>query len=127
MRALCILTVTLLAATAFAEPKTVPFEIVNVLPETQQVLVYDRARNTHVLLAPSSVLDDFTVVEITGIGVVVENNQERFTVYPRAARGLALNLHKSKTKRLPAIYSTTPRPPATTPPTAIASRVPAHR
>jgi hypothetical protein len=104
MRQLCILAVTFVAATAAADPRTVPFEIVNVLPTTQQVLVYDRAHNTHVLLAAGSSFEDFLVVEISGIGVIMENQQERFTVYPRAAHGLALHL-ESNQNRLPAIYS----------------------
>ena len=41
MRALCILTVTLLTAMASANPRTLPFEIVTVLPDTHQVLVLD--------------------------------------------------------------------------------------
>jgi hypothetical protein len=106
MRLICILTVTLLAATVSADPRSLPFEIVNVLPNTQQVLVYDRAHNTHVLLAAGSNFEDYLVVEIKGIGVTMESQQERFTVYPRAAKGLALYLDEaSSNNRPPAVYS----------------------
>ena len=104
MRLLCILTVTLFAATASADPRTLPFEVVHVLGNTQQVLVYDRAHNTHVLLAAGSSFEDYLVVEIRGIGVTMESQQERFTVYPLAAQGLALHLESSE-NRLPAVYS----------------------
>ncbi len=106
MRLLCFLTVTLLAATVSADPRSLPFEIVNVLPNTQQVLVYDRVHNTHVLLAAGSNFEDYLVVEIKGIGVTMESQQERFTVYPRAAKGLALYLDEASShNRPPAVYS----------------------
>lgn len=104
MRLLSILTVTLFAATASADPRTLPFEVVHVLSNTQQVLVYDRAHDTHVLLTAGSSFEDYLVVEISGIGVTMESQQERFTVYPRAARGLALHLEPNE-NRLPAVYS----------------------
>ena len=112
MRLLCILTVTLVAATASAGPRTLPFDVVNVLPNTHQVLVYDRAHNTHVLLAAGSNFEDYVVVEISGIGVTMESQQERFTVYPRAAQGLALDLDQSSKNRLPAIFSKVEPAPA---------------
>lgn len=113
MRLLCCLTVTLLAATASADPSALPFDVVNVLPTTQQVLVFDRANNAHVLLTAGSTIDNYVVVEINGIGVTMEHQQERFTVYPRAARGLALHLESDKT-RPPAIYSVVEPAPAPT-------------
>jgi hypothetical protein len=106
MRLLSMLTVTLLAATAYADTPTVPVEVVHVLPDTQQVLVYDKVKNTHVLLTVGSAVGDDVVVEIDGIGMTLENAQnERFTVYPRAAQGLALNLDKTTKSDLPAVYS----------------------
>jgi hypothetical protein len=106
MRSLCMLTVMLLAATASADPHSVPFEVVHVLPDTQQVLVFDKAHNTHVLLTVGSGVGDDVVVAIDGIGMTLETREnERFTVYPRAAQGLALNLDKSNKNELPAVYS----------------------
>ncbi len=127
MRLLYLATATLLAATssASASPDTqVPFEIVNVLAGTQQVLIYDRAHNTHLLLAPGSTIDDYFVVEISGIGMTVEKDKHQFKVYPRAARGLALYLDDRPTSRPPAIYSTMEPPPA---PRVADQRAPALR
>jgi hypothetical protein len=104
MRLLCILVVTLITATASADPGKPPFEIVSVLPSTKQVLVYDQAHNTHVLLAEGSTFEDYLVVEIGGIGVTMEREQQRFVVYPRAAQQLALELEPSKTV-LPKVFS----------------------
>lgn len=120
MRLLCILTVMLLAATASADSRTVPFEIVNVMPSTQQVLVFDRAHNTHVLLAAGSTFEDYLVVEVRGIGVTMEREQERFTVYPRAAQGLVLYLDESNQNRPPAIYSQVEPDAAAADPQAVA-------
>ncbi|CAN5694183.1 hypothetical protein BH11MYX2_BH11MYX2_28020 [soil metagenome] len=107
MRLLCLLTVTLLAATASADTRSVPFEVVHVLPDTQQVLVFDNERNTHVLLTVGSAVGDDIVVAIDGIGMTLETREnDRFTVYPRAALGLALNLDKGNKNDLPAVYST---------------------
>jgi hypothetical protein len=91
MRLVGALLATLLATSAAYADK-VPFEIVRMLPETQQVLVYDRAHNTHVLLQPGSQFDDYVVIEVSGIEMTVEKQQQRFTVYPREAQHLALNL-----------------------------------
>jgi hypothetical protein len=91
MRLVGALLATLLAtSTAFAD--RVPFEIVRMLPETQQVLVFDRAHNTHVLLQPGSQFEDYVVIEVSGIEMIVEKQQQRYTVYPREAQHLALNL-----------------------------------
>lgn len=106
MRLLAALTVSLVAATASADPGPLPFEVIRVMANTQQVLVYDRAHNTHVLLAPGTTFEDYAVIEVSGIGLVVEKDKERFTVYPRAAKGLALELEPNK-NALPQIYSTT--------------------
>ncbi|HEY4056771.1 MAG TPA: hypothetical protein VGM39_09180 [Kofleriaceae bacterium] len=106
MRLLCLLTVTLTAAIASADAPSVNFEVVHVLPDTQQVLVLDKERNTHVLLTIGSAVGDDVVVEIDGIGMTLETREnERFTVYPRAAQGLALNLDKGAKKDVPAVYS----------------------
>jgi len=103
--------VSLLAATASADTGPIPFEVIRLLPETQQALVFDRGHNTHVLLAPGSTFDDYIVVEITGVGLTLQKQQERVTVHPRAAKGLALELEPKKGAP-PAIYSkTTPTPP----------------
>lgn len=104
MRALCFLTVTLLTATASASPRTLPFEIVTVLPDTHQVLVLDKVHNTHLLLGVGSTFEDNLIVEINGIGVLMESNQEQFIVYPKAAKGLALELRDPHRVRLPTIY-----------------------
>ncbi|HEY4178293.1 MAG TPA: hypothetical protein VGM90_15705 [Kofleriaceae bacterium] len=115
MRLLCMLTVTLFAATASADTHTVNVEVVRVLPDTQQVLVLDKTRNTHVLLTVGSAVGDDIVVSIDGIGMTLETREnERFTVYPRAAQGLALNLDKSTKNDLPAVYSTVEPTPAST-------------
>lgn len=107
MRLLSLLTVSLLTATtAFADPAPLPFEVVRVLGSTKQVLVFDVQHNTHVLLAPGSKFDDYLVIDVSGIGLILERNQERFTVYPRAARGLALELEPNKAAPgPPVIYS----------------------
>lgn len=106
--------VSLLAATASADPTPpVSFEVIRLMPETQQALVLDRGHNTHVLLAPGSSFDDYTVVEITGVGLTLQKQQERLVVHPRAAKGLALDLEPKKNAP-PAIYSKT-TPPAPDP------------
>lgn len=101
---LTLLAVSLLAGAASADPAPFPFEVIRVLPSTKQVLVYDRALDTHVLLAPGSKVGDYVVVEISGVGLTLENKQERFTVYPRAARGLVMELEPNKNSP-PVIYS----------------------
>lgn len=106
VRLLSLLTVSLLAATASADPapsSPLPFEVIRVLPSTKQVLVYDRALNTHVLLAPGSKIGDYAVVDVSGIGLILEKQQERFTVYPRAAKGLVLDLEPEKSKNNPPV------------------------
>lgn len=112
MRLLSFVMVSLLAATASADPTPpVSFEVIRLMPETQQALVFDRGHNTHVLLAPGSTFDDFTVVEISGVGLTLQKQQERLVVHPRAAKGLALDLEPRKNAP-PAIYSkTTPAAP----------------
>lgn len=119
MRLLSLLAVSLLTATASANPAPLPFEVVRVLANTKQVLVYDQEHNTHVLLAPGSKFNDYVVVDVSGVGLTVEKDQERFTVYPRAARGLALDLepHK-KSPGPPVIYSKAPAPQVPAPPVA---------
>ncbi len=113
VRLLSLLTVSLLAATASADPAPLPFEVVRVLGNTKQVLVYDHAHDTHVLLAPGSKFDDYVVIDVSGIGLTLEKQQERFTVYPRAARGLALDLEPHKASPgPPVIYSKTGATPA---------------
>lgn len=97
-----LLAVVLATSTAYAD--SVPFEIVRMLPETNQVLVFDRAHNTHVLLQPGAKFDDYTVIEVSGLKLTVEKQQERFVVYPREAKYLALNV-------LPRDQNIAPPPP----------------
>jgi len=97
-----LLAVVLATSTAYAE--SVPFEIVRMLPETNQVLVFDRAHNTHVLLQPGAKFDDYVVIEVSGLKLTVEKQQERFVVYPREAKYLALNV-------LPRDQNVAPPPP----------------
>jgi hypothetical protein len=92
MRLAGVLLAVVLATTSTASADPLPFEIVRMLPETNQVLVFDRAHNTHVLLQPGSKFDDYVVVEVSGLDMVVEKQQQRFVVYPREARYLALTL-----------------------------------
>lgn len=108
-----MLTVTLVAATASADPHSVPFEVIHVLPDTQQVLVLDKEHNTHKLLTVGSAVGDDVVIAIDGIGMTLEDaNSDRFMVYPRAAQGLALALDKGTKSDLPAVFSTTEPTPA---------------
>jgi hypothetical protein len=97
-----LVAVVLATSTVQADP--LPFEIVRMLPETSQVLVFDRVHNTHVLLQPGAKFDDYTVIEIRGIDMVVEKAQERFVVYPREAKYLALTV-------LPRAQNAAPLPP----------------
>jgi hypothetical protein len=97
-----LLALLLASSTAGASP--LPFEIVRMLPETNQVLIFDRAHNTHVLLQPGSKFDEYVVIEVSGIDMIVEKQQERFTVYPREAKFLALNV-------LPREQNAPPQPP----------------
>lgn len=97
-----VVAVVLATSTAQADP--LPFEIVRMLPETSQVLVFDRAHNTHVLLQPGAKFDDYTVIEIRGIDMIVEKAQQRFVVYPREAKFLALTV-------LPPAQNAAPQPP----------------
>jgi hypothetical protein len=91
MRLVGVLFAVLLAtSSAYAEP--LPFEIVRMLPETSQVLVFDRAHNTHVLLQPGAKFDDYVVIDVSGLSMTVEKQQERLVVYPKEAKFLALNL-----------------------------------
>lgn len=97
-----LVAVVLATSTAHADP--LPFEIVRMLPETSQVLVFDRAHNTHVLLQPGATFGDYTVVSISGIDMIVEKAQERFVVYPKEAKFLALTV-------LPPKQNAAPQPP----------------
>lgn len=97
-----LVAVVLATSTAKADP--LPFEIVRMLPETSQVLVFDRAHNTHVLLQPGAKFGDYTVIQISGIDMVVEKAQERFVVYPKEAKFLALTV-------LPREQNAAPQPP----------------
>jgi hypothetical protein len=90
------------ASTAKADP--LPFEIVRLLPETNQVLVYDRAHNTHVLLQPGSIFEDYSVIKVSELDMVVEKAQQQFTVYPREARLLSLTLFPRQLVNPPIIY-----------------------
>jgi hypothetical protein len=95
-----LLAVLLATSSAYADP--LPFEVVRMLPETSQVLVFDRAHNTHVLLQPGAKFDDYVVVEVSGMSMTVEKQQERFVVYPKEAKFLALNLLPRDPKAPPA-------------------------
>lgn len=97
-----VLAVVLATSTANADP--LPFEIVRMLPETNQVLVFDRGHNTHVLLQPGVTFGDYTVVEISGIDMIVQKGAERFVVYPKEAKFLALTV-------LPPKQNAAPQPP----------------
>jgi hypothetical protein len=116
MRLAGALLATLLTTSAAYADK-VPFEIVRMLPETQQVLVFDRAHNTHVLLQPGSQFEDYVVIEVSGIEMTVEKQQQRFTVYPREAQHLALNLlprDPAAAPQAPVIYGKSIAAPAPT-------------
>jgi hypothetical protein len=104
VRLLTLLTVSLLAGTASADTSKLSFEVVRLLPETNQALVFDRGHNTHVLLTAGATFEDYVVVEISGVGLTLQKQQERFTVHPIAAKGLALDLEPKK-NALPVIYS----------------------
>jgi len=97
-----VLAVVLATSIANADP--LPFEIVRMLPETNQVLVFDRGHNTHVLLQPGVTFGDYTVVEISGIDMIVQKGAERFVVYPKEAKFLALTV-------LPPKQNAAPQPP----------------
>jgi hypothetical protein len=88
-----------------ARAERLPFEIVRLLPETHQVLVYDRANNTHVLLQPGSKFDDYVVIEVGGLDMIIEKDQQRFTVYPREARFLSLSVLPRGPAQPPVIYT----------------------
>lgn len=107
-----VLAVVLFGSTARADTP-LPFEIVRMLPETNQVLVYDRAHNTHVLLQAGSMFEDYVVIEISGLGMTVEKQQQRFLVYPHEAKYLALNVlppPPNAPPPPPVIYGTSPAP-----------------
>jgi hypothetical protein len=114
MRLAGILLVVALLGSATARADTpLPFEIVRMLPETNQVLVYDRAHNTHVLLQPGSMFEDYVVVDINGLGMTVEKQQQRYLVYPHEAKYLALNVLPPPANAPappPVIYGTSPAP-----------------
>ena len=97
-----IVVVVLATSNAYAERP--PFEVVQVLAETNQVLVFDRGNNKHVLLEPGATFDDYMVVEISGSGMVVQKQQERIIMYPRGMRGLALNLDKDEKGQPQPVY-----------------------
>src|SRR4051812_14485968 len=42
----------------------VPFRVVRVMPETRQALLFDRSRNTHVLVEVGGKLDGYTIEDI---------------------------------------------------------------
>jgi hypothetical protein len=116
-----LLALVLATSTAHASP--LPFEIVRMLPETNQVLVFDRAHNTHVLLQPGATFDDYVVIEISGIAMTVEKQQERFVVYPREAKFLALSVlprDQSAAPQPPVIYGRNQPVPAIAPATVVA-------
>jgi hypothetical protein len=98
------LAVVLSTSTAYANTNPLPFDIVRMLPETKQVLVYDRASNKHVLLEPGATFDDYVIIDISGFEMIVEKEQQRFAVYPRDAKLLALSV-------LPRDLNTPARPP----------------
>ncbi len=105
-----LLTLVLATSRTFADP--VPFEIVHLLSDTGQVLVFDRAHNTHVLLQPGSQFGDYTVIEINDVSMTVEKQQERFVVYPREARTLTLTVYATAASKDPVLFSTTAPGPA---------------
>src|SRR5262249_20468722 len=82
-----VVAVVLFGSTARADTP-LPFEIVRMLPETNQALVLDRVHNTHVLLQPGSMFEDYVVIEISGLGMTVEKQQQRYLVYPHEAKYL---------------------------------------
>lgn len=104
-----LVTLALSASSSFADRP--PFEVVRVLPETSQVLVYDRADDTHVLLAPGSMLHDYTLVELSGIGMIVERGAERITMYPKGAQDIALDLTPNHPVPSPAVFGKLPFAP----------------
>ena|SRR5436190_13077536 len=103
--------VALVLATSTVYAEKMPFEVVRVLPETGQVLVFDRPNNTHVLLKPGDVFHDFSIVEISGIGMIVEKDQQRTAMYPRGAREIVLNLQRTDDTIQPVFGKTSPPPP----------------
>jgi len=107
-----LLFVVLATSTASADTPPLPFEIVSMLPETNQVLIYDRAHKTHVLLQPGSTFEDYTVLEIHGVDMIVEKQQQRFTVYPREAKYLSLNLYPPPPSQPPIIFTKSAAAPA---------------
>ena len=98
-----VLALVLASSAAYAE--RLPFEIVRLLPETDQVLVYDRANHTHVLLQPGSKFEDYTVIDVGGLDMVIEKDQQRFTVYPREAKFLSLSVLPRAATQPPVIYT----------------------
>jgi hypothetical protein len=109
------LVLALATSTSFADDRP-PFEVVSALPKTEQVLVFDRTNNTHVLVKPGSIIDDYAVVEINGIGMVVEKDGVRTTMYPLRAQEIVLSL-ETPDKNPPAIYG---KNPVKTPPANVA-------
>jgi len=112
-----VLALVLASSTAYAEK--MPFEVVRVLPETGQVLVFDRPANTHVLLKPGEVFHDYSIVEISGIGMIVEKDQKRTAMYPLGAQGIVLNLQHTDDQVEPVFGKAQP-PPAPAPVVATA-------
>jgi hypothetical protein len=115
MRLAGVFVVLILATSTAYAGDPLPFEIVRMLPETNQVLVYDRAHNTHLLLQPGSTFEDYTVIEVGGLDMVIEKDQQRFTVYPREAKYLSLNLYpRAVTTQPPIIFGKSAPAPAPT-------------
>ena len=113
MRLVGILFAVVLFGSAAYADTPLPFEIVRMLPETNQVLIFDRAHNTHVLLQPGSMFEDYVVVDVSGLGMTVEKQQQRYLVYPHEAKYLALNVlppPPNAPATPPIIYGTSPAP-----------------
>jgi hypothetical protein len=87
-----VLTVALAAASvAHAESagSKLPFVVIRVMPDTDQVLVYDRVHRTHALVQPGSSIDDYRVVAVDLYDMVVESDHTRVVVYPPEAEKIA--------------------------------------
>ena len=114
-----VLALVLASSTAYADK--MPFEVVRVLPETGQVLVFDRPNNTHVLLKPGEVFRDYSIVEISGIGMIVEKDQKRTAMYPLGAQGIVLNLQHTDDQVQPVFGKSSQPPPSPAPAPVVAS------
>lgn len=121
MRLVGALAILVLAASSSYADRP-PFEVVRVLQDTDQVLVFDRITHKHVLLEAGSTLDDYAVVEISGGGMIVEKQQERTAMYPLAMAEIAVSLGSPDHGNAPTIFGTVPL--ATTPITVAMSEAP---